>query len=459
MNVPLILEIPQGPLIPGTVILESNDTILMRVSDSILKTFQSTSITISSTSVSIPLLNLQDGLLSGLTTPINDSDTANKNYIDTQYGNQIFNVEGTVQFRQGSSFSGSENLIFVNDAESGVGTLTIDGTIQSGTSTISGSKLYNIAEPITNDNPASKQYIDLLGTKYVNSISVTTSTTYTAAQVVNGVIIRSGLGIPVNTSSGFSDISVRTIDLFPTAQQIFNRLQQLGIFPAISTTFSFNIINVATNSSVSLIIEPFNDTVTFVPEIICINGGSQLSARGYITDINVPHVLLHLDSVNFVGTQEFVTPGLNDPGIAAIFNNDSGYSVKTFRTLNQMIKPMNPVEYPFGIFKVYTYDDLSRKLIIRGADLTANITDTFETAEKFLDQDFFIGYKSGLGMEFALQNVSSSYSVSLIPSTGWTFGNVSSITVGTGFTALMNVNVDGTNSALTVYLVGLFYRY
>lgn len=451
MNTPINLTIPQGPTIPGTTNQYANETILMNVSNSVnhLRQFQSNSITNGTATLS-------NGILSGLDNPINANDAANKQYIDSVYGININTSANSVQYNNNNTFGGSSNLTFEIDNDLNIGTLTVNGTIASGVTYIQNSKLVDIDDPTTNDTPATKEYIDLLDKKYVSTINNINSVIYTAAQVVNGIILRQGLIVPINNDTTLTDISVINTDTFPTAQQMFTRLQQIGIFPSVGLTFTFNITNINNNSSVSLVLVPQNTSVVFFPPNIIITGNSQLSARCVVTNINVPEVYVYFNELSYVGTQSFIIPGLNTPKWSMIYKNPQGPVIKTLRTVNQVILPMNPITYSTSDPVIYTYTDLSSKLIIRSG-LTSNVSDTFESSTSFLDNDFFNGYTSGLGMKFAIQNTSDTYSINITPGQGWTLNKA--ITILPGYTAYLGININKTVNSITVYTIGLLSRY
>jgi hypothetical protein len=443
---------PQGPLIPGSIMLNANQTIKGMVSD-ISSTgvstteFHSNQINIiTPTTATGPIL--QNGTLSNLPSPTTVSSAVNKQYIDTAYN--ISNIQTGVQYRTGSSFNASPNLTFVE--EDSIGSLIVNGTIQSSSAILSLNTLTGLSNPTSESGASTKYYVDNFNKKYINQISGTGSFTYTAAQVVNGIIFRIGLVTPINSNTTFNDIAVRNIDYFPTATQILTQLSTLGITPEIGTTFSFNLLNVNANSSVSLIIQgQSGGGVTFSPVDSPIYGGYQMTAKCIVTAVTTPAVLIFIEKNNFVSQQQFVIPGLNTP-LWPILYNSPGIVSTVYRTDVQTLLPMNPITYTDNASVTYTYNDISGRLIVRSS--TVNVIDTFVTSDTFLSNDFFTNYVSGLGFEFAIQNISASSTVSLSAASGWVLAQ--SVTIPAGYTGLFNLGVN--SGVLTVYLIGLFDR-
>jgi hypothetical protein len=437
---------PQGPIIPGDITLHSNQTELM----DIYNMYNSDTITNKT-------ITFSEGIVSGIAlSPITISSAVNKSYVDTLYGNKPGNPLNSVQYKIDTDFVGSSALTY--EESDFVGTLTINGSITSGSSSLTGSILTGLQTPPTLDNQAAtKDYVDIFPKKLVTNISSVTGVTYTAAEVVNGIIIREGITVQTNTTvtPNVGDIFVRTVDKFPTAVQIFNRLIELGINPITGTTFSFNIYNNnEPNGAASLIVQAFNNSVTFDPPDITIFGSYQLSARCIVTGVSIPAILVIVDNNSYVSSIPFITPGLNDPQWSLLTNTNS---VRTtiVRTDVQCILPMSPKNYPEDKSITYFYSDISGKIIVRGLSLTTDITDTICSTSEFLSDSFFSSFnETGLGMEFAIQNVSSSKKIYLIGSTGWIFDE--NVTINPGYTGLFNITISG--SVCTLYVIGYFNR-
>ena len=443
------MSIPQGPLIPGSSLLLNNQTINMYIGNTnnnsnIVSQLRTNSLKVNDGPT------LENGLLRNVISPVTSSSIVNKGYIDNLYVVLPAQVDHAVQFNTAGSFNGDTDLTFVVDES--IGILNINGSIVSGASSLSNGIITGLASPTNDSDAITKVYADTINKKTVTQISGSGSYTYSAAQIVNCVIFRIGLIVPINTSTTFTDIAVRNVDYLPSASSIFAQLLALGITPVVGTVSTLNLLNVNTNGSVSLVLSASTSDVIIEPESVPIYGGYQMSARLVVISVSPPTVLVHIDTNNYISQQTFVSPGLNVPLWATLLNNQ-GLVSTTYRTDTQMILPMNPVEYS-TIQREYTYSDIAGKLIIR--NLISNTTDTIVDITTFLDNTFFTNYTSGLGMEFAIQNISS-FTLSLGESSGWTiFGNA---VIPSNKTGLFNLFINNTDKVGVIYLIGVFNRY
>lgn len=435
----------QSSLIQGDVIFSQNETILLK-----------TTTQLNSIILTDGIATLTNGYLSNLITPTSaslPSTVVDKQYIDTQYDININTVNVpnyALIFNNGiNSFAGSSNLTFTTSG------LVINGTIVSGPSSLSGSTLTGLINPTTDSGALTKNYVDTFLNKAINQISSSAGATYTAAQVVNGVIIREGLIVPTNSNTGLIDISVRNIDTFPTGTQIINQLVALGINPIIGTTFTFNIINVNANGSVSLLIQVPDSSVSFFPVENTIFGSYEMSCRGIVMNVTTPTILMVVDSCSYVG-QQLINYGVITPNWSLLTNgnNEGITSSNIFRTNIQAILPMSPVTYPSSKSVTYSFTDIASKLIIRGLNLISNVTDTFDPATTILSNSFFYNVPNGLGTEFAIQNVSPTYSITLSNSVGVTINGTNIIPAGN--TGIYNMTIN--NNLIVMYCLGILTR-
>lgn len=433
--------LPTPPLIPGSKQLNTNQTIFMKINGTNSKLISQT--------ITDSIMTINSGTISNVVTSSIPSSAVTKQYVDNLYASNPNGPFNSVQFRSGSSFNGDENLIY--EEESNLGTLTVNGTIVSGTTQLStDGKLTGLTDPTEDSQAAIKKYVDNFNKKNVVSITNSVGVQYTASQVVNSVILRNNLIIGTNINTGLTDISVKNIDLFPTATQILSQLETLNINPIIGTNFTFNLYN---NSQAPLILQPFNNTVTFIPENVVINGNYQLTALGIVTGVIIPSVQIFIQYVGFINKQT-VSSGVVNPNYSLIQRNNGGSITKTIRTDVRTFLPMNPTEYSSSSSKVYSYSDVMNKLIIRSG-LINNTSDTFESTVNFFNQTFFENYTKDLGTEMSIMNVSN-YSLTLVPGTGWTFND--SIVILPNHTAYLLITMNKETLSNTVNLVGLFNR-
>ena len=438
---------PIPPLIPSSQQLQTNQTLLMNINGSSIPQYDSQLI---SQTITDSILTIQSGTISNVVTSTTPSSAITKKYIDDLYASEPGNPLNSVQFRSGSSFAGSSNLIY--EENSNLGTLTVNGNIVSGSTILStNGKLTGLADPTEDSQAANKKYVDNFNKKNVVSISNSIGVQYTASQVVNSIILRNNLIIGTNSNTGLTDISVKNIDLFPTATQILSQLETLNLNPIIGTNFTFNLFN---NSQASLILQGFNSTVTFIPENVIINGNYQLTALGIVTATIIPAVEIHIQYVGFINKQTFPSSGVVQPNYSIIQRNNGGSITKTIRTDVRTLLPMNPTEYSTSSSKVYSYSDVMNKLIIRSG-LINNTSDTFESTINFFNQTFFENYTNSLGTEIAIMNVSN-YTLTILPGSGWTFND--NIIIPSNYTGYLLITMNKETLSNVVNLVGLFNR-
>ena len=100
---------------------------------------------------------LNGGFLNDLNDPVAVSDAATKNYVDTFSGGggTPGGVSGDIQINDGASdFTGSNNFTFTT------GTTDVVGDITNGTITISGTAIDGVADPVSDQDAATKNYVD-----------------------------------------------------------------------------------------------------------------------------------------------------------------------------------------------------------------------------------------------------------------------------------------------------------
>jgi hypothetical protein len=363
---------PQGPLVYSQTLLNTNQTIYMNVFDQLR--------TINSDIFTNDIIVMTGSTISGLTLPINDTDAANKEYVDSKYTLSVSTVPYSVQIKfNTSTMTGSPLLTFQN------GTLFVDTILKNGPSTLNGPLLTGLYNPTVLDGACTKQYADRFSKKTVSQIASLSSVQYTAAQVVNGIIIRTGLNLPVNDSTGLQDISIRNVDLFPSAQQIFTYLSSLNITATIGFTFTFNILNKNSNSSVSLIIRPVNETVTFSKTDIVIYGSYQMTARIIVTGTVIPSVFVHIDTNGPV----------NGTSQSTIYNKD--YTLGTIMRSNYLtVLPAHESIITTSEGYTYTYEDLKGSIMTR--TMNNNVSDTLTVTNELIETNY---------IKFVIKNVSN----------------------------------------------------
>ena len=122
------------------------------------------------------------GTVTGLITPILDSDAANKKYVDDQISGAVAPPLTSVQFNDGGAFGGDVNFTFAKATN----TLTVNGTITDGVASLNAGDLLN-----AND-------IDANGLIRFTGITASTSPTTGTLVVAGGVGIGGSLNVAGN---------------------------------------------------------------------------------------------------------------------------------------------------------------------------------------------------------------------------------------------------------------------
>ena len=182
---PLITYIPAiPPLIPETTNYSTNYTDKLKVQ------------TIRVGSLTDGTATLSGGRLTGLLDPIDSQDAANKSYADAHITSYIpAPPVYSVQFSSTGPtlgtyvFGGSTDLLFNNTTLTATN-IRIGNTL-SGLLLSSGT-IDNLDDPINNQDPATKNYVDNFFLLNVVDISNSSGVTYTANEMVGSIINRSG---------------------------------------------------------------------------------------------------------------------------------------------------------------------------------------------------------------------------------------------------------------------------
>lgn len=128
------------------------------------------STTVRSEIISDGIVTLQNGSISGLLPPLNNSDATNKAYVDSVIGSAAQGINRSIQFNNNNAFGGSSNLLWTSD-----NILFVTGSIISttnstvylsatqlniGTLQATSGLITGLALPTNPTDAASKQYVD-----------------------------------------------------------------------------------------------------------------------------------------------------------------------------------------------------------------------------------------------------------------------------------------------------------
>jgi hypothetical protein len=391
---------------------------------------------------------LSGGVFSNLVDPVNDTDIATKNYVDDVGGLAAGGVNTSVQYNAGGSpnkFGGDTKFVFDKDTTTLTSVIITDGT-----STLTGGILSDLNEPTLPKEGSTKNYVDNSNKTSTTAITTPSQAIYSASQMTNGVIFRSGTGafpdpFPfTDTTAEASDI----IDLIPGA--IVGSIAYFGLyFETTEYPYLFTITG--------------GTGVTVVPDKINLWNKDMLTAKLIITSLSPSAVTLHVDNVGHI---DEVTYSDNDPNWISLI------SKKTTTSSNLLLKNISigvdneplgvEVLYPMSPIiltnqdHIYTFEEISKRLILR-KNLTGPTIDRIESITDFITDDIFnIGKLTGQGIEFSIQNVDTTYEITFTDTPGWTIE--SGLIIYPGETGLFNIIVDSSIPTGSLYKIGIFSR-
>lgn len=134
---------------------------------------------------------------------------------------------------------------------------------------------------------------------------------------------------------------------------------------------------------------------------------------------------------------------------------DKGINAASYYCEALFIEPLNPSNrFTADSNVTYSYSDLQPRMIFRGGSLTADRTDTFDTAATIVTEETF---DMGSGtFKFYIQNIDPTYNISLSAPSGWTILN--STTIRPGYTGEFWVRVDTSGPSIQLYTAGIYNR-
>ena len=242
------------------------------------------------------------GTVTNLNEPIQPQDAATKKYVlnSSMSGGSLYDI----QFNS-DGFAGSNNFTFVDPL------LTVQGTISDLTNmSITGGLISGAINPVLSQQLATKAYVDSYSSQATYTVITSdTNVTYTAQQMLNGIINRD-----TETPNTFN---VSLIDTTATADQLVAAVSGAKV----GTYHRLRIINDKLGANGSTIIgqDFFKLTVipgtgvTFYPETADGLDNKVLIPRSYVMDafiyfnnVIVPAVTIIISSIsNPIGSNQF----------------------------------------------------------------------------------------------------------------------------------------------------------
>jgi hypothetical protein len=314
------------------------------------------------------------GTIVDLIPPTNLQDAVTKAFVDGLV--TVAPPVNSVQFNN-LVFAGSSNLTFIPN------TLTVNGTItdSSGVS-ITGGIISGLNDPIASDQIATKNYVDSSSSTTTNNyIKSDIGVTYTAAQMINGIILRN-----LATDNTFG---VSLTDTTATAAQL------VAFVPSASVGYAakFKIMNdnpdangatVEGRDSFALSINP-GTGVTFYPNnTFTIRRGYMLDAFIQFTNIIVPAVTIIITRCAYSGPSIYLAPV--PFGNTNVFKNTVDYlNYNACSLKGNLFWNLNDVSSVSNNYS-YTTSDIKNQLIVRNPTGVATDTLGFIIDPRYMDQ-------------------------------------------------------------------------
>jgi hypothetical protein len=432
-------SLAKGPLIPPSTNFITNFTKLLKAEN-----IQTDIITVPyPDGLNTVNLTLTEGILSNLKDPVLLQDAATRSYAELNApGGAPGGSDKDVQFNNGITFSGSDNLEFDKGTTTLTTTAITDGTVTLGSGRISG-----LSNPLLPQDAATKDYVDNLF--FISETTFTgTPVTYTGTSMVNGIITRDVLvgGSVVDTTATAEDIVAAVTD------------------PVVGMTFELSVKNYTTTT-------PTEDSYT---SRISIVGGT-----GVTIDFDVPSYIYKGYVLNAKIVLEDVSLGTEAVKITivsnALISNDSYYyklvqgasSVDTIRLTDYNSISINEkgVDGTVGTGST-TLIEITDIEDDKGVIGVGGPTVTFGTFVSFtIDITPFTGFwpqkiwETG-SVEAYLVNNSGAPTTIVTGPEGWTMDPNSNMIIGIGQTAwilvYMNVDLYGPGTTGQIYVLGVF---
>lgn len=394
------------PLIPEDTKYASNET-------KILKT-----VSLISDSTTDGIATLSGGTFSGLLYPVNDADVATKQYVDdiiASLGSGAALPVTSVQYAiAGGNFGGDSTFTFASN------TLTVDA-ITDGVATLNGGILSDLLDPVDEQDAATKKYVDSSSIIVQSSINLVSNTTYTATQMVGGLITRTG------SSNVLIDLTATAADLVATIPSV--KVGSKILFSVINR--STGKIIIAPNLGVTIHNSPGGDLVSSI-----------VLFENYQT--NVELVVTNITSGSEAITMFVLNTGYLDNGDITFTNSNfqtqfkNDYLFQRLNIRNDYVFRFNGNNITSNTNYTYSIEDVLDGVARRGGSLTTNRVDTLPEPSEFS--------AIANGITFIIQNIDPTFYIRLNASSNWssptTIGGVSDSTriISPGKTGIFALN-------------------
>lgn len=267
----------QPPVIPGSTNYDSNYSTILKAN------------TVITNSITDGVATLQGGFLTGLQLPQNAQDAVPKSYIR---GTIPGGLAKSIQYNDNDVFTGSNNLIYNGTAS--IGTVILTGIFTDGILDVNAGYINNIVETNGQTSITSKRYVDFAKNRnYFDSLDVSSNSTYSASNIINGTLLRDTLS--------------NVVDSLPTAQNIISYVNNIyessgtnGIMAINGLYYNFTLINQSSDSVITLASN--TGTSIFSTESVFsmrIPPSYVLNATVYLKNVSVPEVIVYINNINW----------------------------------------------------------------------------------------------------------------------------------------------------------------
>lgn len=403
-------------------------------------------------------INISDGVISGLEDPVNLNDACNKsfvdNYISSNPGFSVNGPEGAIQISGVTStgpFVGSSNLTWTSTTS----TLTLS-SLSDGIATWTSNELIDLVNPETENQIATKEYVDVFQNDSLVTISSVENVEYTASQVVNKLMNR----ITYNNT---------IIDVTPLATDLINEIKGSNI----NSTCRFRIKNFSNSDNSILLLVPnigvsiysYRNTTSELKKELYILLYRNYQALIKIFIKSTTEVVFIIESIDELSGYEStsVTQFINNQFY--IENNNSLF-IDILSVRNNFLYNVNPITFTNNTNLTYSVNTLLRKMIIRGPGLTADRTDSLTSASNLISivpqafQPTNNILSTPSGFTFMVKNKDPVYSIIInMSSIGYTsdFLITGNVTILPGKTGIFGISFNriSTINTTSLYLIGI----
>ncbi len=395
-----------APLIPDSTSFNSNYTRNLKCSKII------------SNLITNGTVSITNGIISGISNPVNNSDAANKQWSDLNMPGGIAALPlNSIQYSNMNLFTGSSTLTYTVDTSTLYSTKTSVDGIYITTGSITG-----INNPVNNTDAVNKQYTDNFFK--INRLTISNAAGVTYSSMANIIVSRDTLGNSVSdTTANAADIITEMNNISSVSFKVRN----------INTDYD-SILNISPGTDV--IIKPTNGSLNIWPGY---EFNSVITTDGTSAYINVIGINFYNTNNNFTIGNRGLNVSSNITKIVDQFSFNT--DINNLTTKNVIYNPTN-----IGgiIYRNYEGDKI----------------DTFGNVSSFINGFAFpnsqIDYLFTTGaIELIIKNTSSTGAVYLTETTGWTFDENSNMTIDSGKTGIFYLYINTTNITGNVYTIGI----